>query len=83
LLDPISEAQFPKNQAESTPSCTENAMARIQRFLREQKGATALEYALITALISIVILAGVNGVGIQLTSVFSSLSTQLSSENGR
>jgi pilus assembly protein Flp/PilA len=58
-------------------------MARIQRFLREQKGATALEYALITALISIVILAGVNGVGIQLTSVFSSLSTQLSSENGR
>jgi pilus assembly protein Flp/PilA len=58
-------------------------MSLIRRFLREQSGATALEYALITVLISIVIIAGVNGVGVQLTTIFSSVSTQLSSENGR
>ena len=58
-------------------------MAFIRRFLRERKGATALEYALITALISMVIMLGANGIGVQLTAIFSSVSTQLSSGGGR
>ena len=58
-------------------------MAFIGRFLRERKGATALEYALITALISMVIMVGANGIGVQLTAIFSSVSTQLSSGGGR
>ena len=35
----------------------------IRRFLRDERGATAIEYGLIAALISVVIIAGVRAVG--------------------
>ena len=54
-------------------------MSLIQRFLAEETGATSIEYALIAAGISIVIVASVNAIGTQLTSVFTSVSTQLGS----
>jgi pilus assembly protein Flp/PilA len=52
-------------------------MSLIQRFLREEAGATAIEYSLIAAGISIVIVASVTAVGGQLTSIFTSVSTQI------
>jgi pilus assembly protein Flp/PilA len=52
-------------------------MSRIVRFLRDEKGATAIEYGLIAAGISIAIIAVVNGLGTQLNTTFSSVSTQL------
>ncbi len=47
------------------------------RFLTEEAGATAIEYGLIAAGISIAIIAVVNGLGTQLNSTFTSISTQL------
>ena len=47
------------------------------RFVNDDGGATAIEYGLIAAGISIAIIAVVNGLGTQLTSVFNSVSTQL------
>ncbi len=47
------------------------------RFLKEETGATAIEYGLIAAGISIAIIAVVNGLGSQLNSTFASISTQL------
>ena len=38
-------------------------MKTLKRFFRDQSGATALEYALMVAGISIVIVAAVNGLG--------------------
>jgi pilus assembly protein Flp/PilA len=52
-------------------------MSQILRFLRNESGATAIEYGLIAAGISIAIIAVVNGLGTQLNTTFSSVSTQL------
>jgi len=49
----------------------------ISRFLDDQSGATAIEYCLIAAGISIVILAAVNGLGTTLNTNFTSISTSL------
>jgi pilus assembly protein Flp/PilA len=52
-------------------------MAKLLDFFRDEGGATAIEYGLIAAGISIAIIAVVNGLGTQLNSTFSSISTQL------
>ena len=46
-------------------------------FLKDESGATAIEYGLIAAGISIAIIAVVNGLGTQLNATFTSVSTQL------
>jgi pilus assembly protein Flp/PilA len=50
---------------------------KLESFLKDQTAATAIEYALIAAGISIVIVAAVNGIGTKLNTTFSSVSTQL------
>ena len=52
-------------------------MTKILSFLRDESGATAIEYGLIAAGIAVAIIAVVNGVGTQLNTTFSSISTQL------
>jgi pilus assembly protein Flp/PilA len=49
-------------------------MAKFKRFLGDQSGATAIEYALIAGSISIVIVAAVNGIGSKLNSTFTNVS---------
>ena len=49
----------------------------VLRSVSDQRGATAIEYALIAAGISIVIVVAVNSIGTSLNSVFSSISSQL------
>ncbi len=50
---------------------------KLKSFLKDQTAATAIEYALIAAGISIVAVAAVNGIGTKLNTTFSSVSTQL------
>ncbi len=52
-------------------------MSKILRFLKNELGATAIEYGLIAAGISVAIIAVVNGLGTQLNATFTSASTQL------
>jgi len=52
-------------------------MSLVQRFVRDESAATAIEYGLIAAGISVAIIAAVNAVGGQLTTVFTTVSTQL------
>ena len=49
----------------------------VLRFLKDKSGATAIEYGLIAAGISVAIIAVVNGLGTQLNNTFNSISTQL------
>ena len=49
----------------------------FSRFLADQSGATAIEYCLIAAGLSIVILAAVNGIGTTLNTNFTSINTSL------
>jgi pilus assembly protein Flp/PilA len=52
-------------------------MSRVFAFLKDESGATAIEYGLIAAGISIVIIASVNAVGSSLNTKFDTVSTQL------
>jgi pilus assembly protein Flp/PilA len=49
----------------------------LGRFAKDETGATSIEYALIAAGISIVIVAAVNSIGTSLKTTFSSVSSQL------
>jgi pilus assembly protein Flp/PilA len=49
----------------------------ISRFVRDENGATAIEYGLIAAGISIAIIATVQALGTNLNTTFSSVSTAL------
>jgi len=49
----------------------------LVRFVKDQSGATAIEYGLLAAGIAVAIIAVVNGLGSQLNTTFSSVSTQL------
>lgn len=52
-------------------------MSILRDFINDDGAATAIEYGLIAAGISIAIIAVVNGLGTQLSSTFSSISSQL------
>ena len=51
--------------------------ARVARFAKDQSGATAIEYGLVAAGISVAIIAVVQGLGHNLKTAFSSLSSTL------
>jgi len=53
----------------------------LASFSHDKAGATAIEYGLIAALISVVIIVSVTSVGTQLTKTFTSVSTALSTAN--
>ena len=49
----------------------------FSRFVRDESGATAIEYGLIAALISVAIITAVTSVGTKLTSTFNSVASAL------
>ncbi len=49
----------------------------VKRFVKDESGATAIEYGLIAAGISVAIIAVVNGLGTKLNTTFTTLSGQL------
>ncbi|HEX3710753.1 MAG TPA: Flp family type IVb pilin [Pseudolabrys sp.] len=52
-------------------------MYKFAAFLKNESGATAIEYGLIAAGISVAIIAVVNGLGTTLNTKFKSISDQL------
>jgi pilus assembly protein Flp/PilA len=50
----------------------------ISRFVKDESGATAIEYGLIGALISVIIIAAVKLVGSNLSSTFDKIAKNLS-----
>jgi pilus assembly protein Flp/PilA len=49
----------------------------LRKFLRDESGATAIEYGLIAACISIAIIVAAQGVGTSLLNTFTRVSTDL------
>lgn len=49
----------------------------LVRFVRDESGATAIEYGLIAGLIAVVIIAAVTLVGTDVQAVFTSISTAI------
>jgi pilus assembly protein Flp/PilA len=52
-------------------------MYEVSRFLHDESGATAIEYGLIAAGISVAIIVMVNTLGTTLNDKFTSINTQL------
>ena len=52
-------------------------MSVVMKFLKDDSGATAIEYGLIAAGIAVVIIAAVQGVGSKLVSTFTSVQNAL------
>jgi pilus assembly protein Flp/PilA len=49
----------------------------IARFVKDESGATAIEYGLIAAGISLAIIGAVNGIGGKLSTTFGTINTSL------
>jgi pilus assembly protein Flp/PilA len=49
----------------------------LEKFLGDESGATSIEYAVIAVGLSIVIVAAVNGIGTNLSTRFTAMSTGL------
>ena len=54
----------------------------ISRFVRDESGATAIEYGLIAALIAVVIITALTTIGTSLQATFNSVSTSLAGSGG-
>ena len=53
-------------------------LTSISKFLSDESGATAIEYGLIAALVSIAAILALTALGTELDAIFSSVSTTLS-----
>ena len=54
----------------------------FSRFLRDESGATAIEYGLIAALISVALITGASTLGGALSSQFGNIATKLNCNGG-
>lgn len=52
-------------------------MQKIRTFLKNSKGATAIEYGLIAALIAVAAIAAMQGLGNKLTTTFNNVSSNM------
>ena len=56
-------------------------MTKFLQLLRDKKGATAIEYGLIAALIAVAAIAAMQGLGSSLNSTFTNVSTAMKGSN--
>lgn len=52
-------------------------MTKIRQFFADKKGATAIEYGLIAALIAVAAIAAMQGLGNQLKTTFTNVSSNM------
>ena len=53
-------------------------LALVEKFSRDESGATAIEYGLIAALVSMAAIASLRGLGESLSNLFNSVSGEIS-----
>jgi pilus assembly protein Flp/PilA len=56
-------------------------MSKFRKLLNDKKGATAIEYGLIAALIAVACIGALSVVGEQLNTTFNSVGTELTNAN--
>jgi len=55
----------------------ETGMQTIRKFIKNSKGATAIEYGLIAALIAVAAIAAMQGLGSKLKTTFNNVSSNM------
>jgi pilus assembly protein Flp/PilA len=63
--------------ARATEKSMQTDINLLRRFLTDESGATAIEYALIASLIAAVVITGVTAVGTKLSTSFADLGAKL------
>ena len=72
----------PRSSDEQGNQVKEHPMKTLfNRFIKNESGATAIEYGLIAALISVVIIAALTTIGGQLKTSFTNIGTSLTTAN--
>lgn len=56
-------------------------MKFINKLLRDEQGATAIEYGLIAALIAVAAITAMQSLGTELSTTFNTVSTKMASSN--
>ena len=56
-------------------------MKFFNKLLRDEQGATAIEYGLIAALIAVAAITAMSGLGDQLSTTFTKVTTEMAKEN--
>lgn len=62
-----------------TPGHEQRGETPIRKFLKDESGATAIEYGLIAALISIIVITGALAVGGSLADLYEMISSKVTS----
>jgi len=58
-------------------------MLNLKKFLKNEDGATAIEYGLIAALIAVVIIAAVSALGTEISTTFTNIDDAMSTANSQ
>jgi pilus assembly protein Flp/PilA len=79
VIDPNGRKKRPLGHAQTATWTLRSQLMKtlFARFVKDESGATAIEYGLIAAGISVAIIAVVQGLGTNLKNTFSSVSTAL------
>ncbi len=56
-------------------------VSEVELFIKDKRGATAIEYGLIAALISVVVIASITSVGKSLKSIFDTVNSNLQKQS--
>jgi len=73
----VSPGRIPEPKVGELHKSRGTTMRTLSRFLRDESGATAIEYGLIAAGISVVIIASVNLIGTNLDAKFDTIAAAL------
>ncbi len=65
-----------------TPSGNAHMLTHIKSFIREDTGATMIEYGLLAALVALAAIIALTALGTDLNSLFTSASTKLKGASG-
>jgi pilus assembly protein Flp/PilA len=58
-----------------------NFMTKVERFMKSEDGPTAVEYAVMLALIVIVCIASISSIGQEVNTTFDNISQELTTAN--
>ena len=72
---------MPNRQQQANPEKV-NMIAKLHSFIRDETGATAIEYGLIAALISVAAIAAMGAMGDALQTLFNTVAGELSNASG-
>jgi len=61
---------------------TETGMKTLRKMVKDNKGATAIEYGLIAALIAVAAIGAMSSLGTQLNTSFTNIKTKLANPTG-